>query len=236
MSATDQPSELQRTRSASEPQTFQWGKNVHVLRLSAQMKAIFTIIRDTKTSREDFIFYADRLIRNVVESGLAYLPYEDTTVGTPCGEYEGMTFTGRLCGVSIVRAGESMEMALRQCCKKVRIGKILIQRDEATALPKLYYSKLPEDIANRYVLLLDPMLATGGSAAKAIEVLMEAGVKEERIIFLNVISCPEGLTWLTEKFPNLIVVTGEVDRCLDENKYIVPGIGDFGDRYFGTTD
>merc|ERR1712086_1167165 len=110
-------------------------------------------------------------------------------MGTPTdSEYEGLAFGARLCGVSIVRAGESMESALMQCCSGIRIGKILIQRDEETALPKLFYSKLPQDIAERCVLLLDPMIATGGSAMKAIEVLMDNGVPEGSIVFLNIIS------------------------------------------------
>lgn len=84
------------------------------------------------------------------------------TVVTPTGQhYDGLSFQGKICGVSIMRAGESMEQGLRECCRSVRIGKILIQRDEETAQPKLFYSKIPEDIADRWVLLLDPMLATG---------------------------------------------------------------------------
>jgi uracil phosphoribosyltransferase len=133
-----------------------------------------------------------------------------------------------------MRAGEAMEQGLRDCCRSIRIGKILIQRDEETALPKLFYAKLVPDIAERYVLLLDPMLATGGSAIKAIEVLLEHGVNEEKIIFLNIISAPEGLKNVTSKFPALRIVTAEVDGGLNDRKYIVPGLGDFGCLYFGT--
>jgi len=137
--------------------------------------------------------------------------------------------------VSIVRAGESMESGLRAVCKAVRIGKILIQRDEETALPKLYYAKLPTDISQRHVLLLDPMLATGGSATKAIEVLQEHGVPEDKIMFLNLIAAPAGIRNIRQRFPKLRIVTTAIDESLNEKKYIVPGIGDFGDRYFGTT-
>merc|ERR1712029_669578 len=102
---------------------------------------------------------------------------------------------------SIMRAGEAMEAGLRECCRSVRIGKILIQRDEETALPKLFYAKMPDDIAERWVLLLDPMLATGGSAIKAIQ-----GLLEERIIFLNLIASPEGLKNFCEKFTKAKVI------------------------------
>ncbi|KAG0257922.1 Uracil phosphoribosyltransferase, synthesizes UMP from uracil [Mortierella polycephala] len=193
------------------------------------------IIRDKNTNRENFVFYADRIIRLLVEEGLNHLPVVETTILTPTGqEYQGVEFQGRICGVSIIRAGESMEQGLRDVCRSVRIGKILIQRDEETALPKLYYSKFPPDIATRYCLLLDPALATGGSAMKAIEVLIDHGVPEERILFVNLICCPEGITAVTDKFPAIKVVTAEIDGGLNEKKYIVPGLGDFGCRYYGT--
>lgn len=131
-----------------------------------------------------------------------------------------------------MRAGESMEQGLRSCCRSVRIGKILIQRDEETAQPKLFYDKLPEDIDSRYVFLLDPMLATGGSAAMAVQVLKERGVPEERILFLNLLAAPEGIKFMMDKYPKLKIITGVIDDCLDTKKYISPGLGDFGDRYY----
>ncbi|KAF0474660.1 uracil phosphoribosyltransferase [Gigaspora margarita] len=133
-----------------------------------------------------------------------------------------------------MRAGEAMEKVLRKCCRGVRIGKILIQRDEETAQPKLYYSKLPPGIEDRYVLLLDPMLATGGSVIKAIEVLMSHGVKEDKILFLNLIAAPEGIQAVTSKYSKLKIITGFIDQKLNEKKFILPGLGDFGDRYFTT--
>jgi len=194
-----------------------------------------TLIRDRNTEREDFIFYSDRLIRLLVEEGLNFLPFSSHTVITPTGsEYHGTLFSTKICGVSIVRAGESMEAGLRAVCKQIKIGKILIQRDEETAEPKLLYAKLPSDISQRYVLLLDPMLATGGSVKKAIEVLLSKGVPEEKIIFMNLIAAPEGIHNLMRDYPTVTVVTCEIDEGLNEKKYIIPGIGDFGDKYFGT--
>lgn len=152
---------------------------------------------------------------------------------TPTGAtYNGCEFEGRICGVSIIRAGESMEQGLRDCCRSVRLGKILIQRDEETALPKLFYVKLPSDISSRYVLLLDPLLATGGSASMAIEVLKQKGVQENRIIFLNVLASPEGIQMFRKKYPKVKVVTGMIDDGLNDQKYVLPGVGDFGDRYY----
>jgi len=207
--------------------------SVFTLPQTAQLEALYTIIRDKESSRGDFLFYSDRIIRLLVEEGLNHLPVLPKTVETPTGsKYEGVGFEGKICGVSILRAGEAMEAGLREVCRSVRIGKILIQRDEETTLPKLFYSKLPEDIASRYVLLLDPMLATGGSAMKAIEVLKEHGVPEERIIFINLIAAPEGLQAFCTRFPTTRVITGWIDKGLNEKAYIIPGLGDFGERRY----
>ncbi|KIP10548.1 hypothetical protein PHLGIDRAFT_100931 [Phlebiopsis gigantea 11061_1 CR5-6] len=207
--------------------------NVFTLPQTAQLEALYTIIRDKNTSRGDFLFYSDRVIRLLVEEGLNHLPVLPKTVETPTGAiYEGVGFEGKICGVSILRAGEAMEAGLREVCRSVRIGKILIQRDEETTQPKLFYSKFPPDIAQRYVLLLDPMLATGGSAIKAVDVLKEHGVPEERIIFINLISSPEGLKTFCGKFPQTRVITGWIDQGLNEKAYIIPGLGDFGERRY----
>ncbi|KAG9396057.1 Uracil phosphoribosyltransferase [Carpediemonas membranifera] len=209
--------------------------NVEVLPSNGQVRALFASIRSSETSRRKFIFDSNRVITMLVEAALAKLPFREKTITTPLGlPYVGAEFVCDICGVPIVRAGESMEKALSNIIQDVRIGKILIQRDEETALPVLIYEKLPKDVANRHCLLLDPMLATGGSAMAAVKVLLDHGVKEEHIIFVNLISCPEGIGAFCSAFPKIRVVTGEIDDGLDERKYICPGIGDFGDRYFGT--
>lgn len=208
-------------------------KNVLVLPQTNQLLGLYSIIRSKDTHRSDFVFYSDRIIRLLVERGLDQLPVQAKTVETPLGvNYDGVNFLGKICGVSIVRAGESMEQGLRDCCRSVRIGKILIQRNEETAMPKLFYEKLPEDIADRYVFLLDPMLATGGSAILATEVLLSRGVKPDRIFFLNLLAAPEGIEAYQAKFPQIKIITGGIDPKLDEKKRIYPGLGDFGDRYY----
>ncbi|KZZ88912.1 hypothetical protein AAP_04704 [Ascosphaera apis ARSEF 7405] len=208
-------------------------KNVHILPQTPQLIALLTMIRDKNTGRADFIFYSNRIIRLLVEEGLNHLPVVERVINTPTGRpYTGVAFEGKICGVSIMRAGEAMEQGLRDCCRSVRIGKILIQRDEETAMPKLFYEKLPADIQKRWVLLLDPMFATGGSASLAVETLKSHGVPEERILFLNVLSNPEAIKDFALRYPKMRVVTAFVDEGLDEKKYIIPGLGDFGDRYY----
>ncbi len=208
-------------------------QNLIVLKQTPQLVALHTIIRDKNCTRKDFIFYSDRLISLVIEEGLNLAPVEPKSVITDTESvYTGVEFKKKICGVSVVRAGESMETALRKVCQGVRIGKILIQRDEDTCTPILHYTKFPKDIANRLVFLMDPMLATGGSAILAVETLINHGVTEKHIIFLNLISCPEGIQHLHSKYPNVKIVTSAVDKCLNLQKFIIPGIGDFGNRYF----
>ena len=207
-----------------------------VIKQTNQIRAIHTIIRNKETSREEFIFYADRLIRILIEKTLELLPTEEKIVITPTGEsYLGCKPASRICGVSIERSGGVMVHGLRQVCRNARIGKILIQRNEDTKLPIKIWRKYPEDIANRYVLLMDPMLATGGSACCAIEDLTSIGVPEDRIIFANLIAAPEGIAKVVREYPNVKIITTAIDDRLNTDAYILPGIGDFGDRYFGTS-
>ncbi|MGH4016401.1 MAG: uracil phosphoribosyltransferase [Pseudonocardiaceae bacterium] len=213
------------------------GSNVHVLPQTNQLRAMHTVIRDKHASREDFVFYSRRIIRLLLETGMDLLPFDKHGVTTPVGEtYCGLKFASKLCAVPVIRAGESMEAELRELHRGIRIGKILIQRDHETKLPHLYYSKLPDDIAERYVLLLEPMLATGGSALAAIKVLLDVGVKEENIIFINFLTSPEGIHAVCQAHPKLKIVTSSIEDRLNENAFMIPGIGDFGDRYFGTAD
>lgn len=139
--------------------------------------------------------------------------------------------------MSIVRSGDALVESFRECLPGVSVGKILIQRNEESKEKEAeyFYSKVPPKIADMDVVLCDPMLATGGSAKAAIEVLVQKyNVSTKRIIFANMISCPEGLKAMEEAYPEVKIVTACVDDCLNDQKYIVPGIGDYGDRFFNT--
>ncbi|KAL8431035.1 hypothetical protein Efla_007619 [Eimeria flavescens] len=180
-----------------------------LVRQTTQLRAIMTIIRNRETKKEEFIFYADRAIRLLIEEALNVLPFVPRRVITPLGAtYDGLAFGSGLCGVSIVRAGESMEAALRAVCRGCTIGKILIQRDEETSEPVLYYAKLPTDVAERSVLLMDPMCATGGSVTRAVSVLIARGVPEENIVFATLMAAPPGIDRVFREYPNLRIVCG----------------------------
>ncbi|CBI15645.3 unnamed protein product, partial [Vitis vinifera] len=209
--------------------------NVNVMHSTFQIRGMHTLIRDKEISKHDFVFYSDRLIRLVVKHGLGYLPFLEKQEVTPTGYKEKFEFCKKLCGVSIIRSGESMENALRACCKGIKIGRVFIHRDGDNG-KQLIYEKLPNDISERHVLLLDPVFATGNSANQAIELLIKKGVPESSIIFLNLISAPEGIQCVCNRFPSLKIVTSEIDAKLNEEFRVIPGLGEFGDSYFGTDD
>ncbi|KAK7271083.1 hypothetical protein RJT34_26694 [Clitoria ternatea] len=210
--------------------------NLCIMFSTFQIKGMHTLIRDVNATKHDFVFYSDRLNRLVVEHGLGHLPFTEKQVITPTGSvYSGVVFCSRLCGVSVIRSGESMENALRACCKGIKIGKILVH-GHGTKGRQLIYEKLPSDIASRHVLLLDPVLATGNSAVKVISLLLKKGVPESNIIFLNLVAAPQGINAVCERFPMIKLVTSEIDASLNENSHVIPGLGEFADRYFATDD
>ena len=210
-------------------------QHVKVLEKTLLLSHLHTIIRDKDTNMTDFVNASNLIIHRLIDESLSILPSTSITVNTPCGEYTGDKISfDTICAVSVVRAGDAMLHVLRNILPSATCGKILIQRNESTAEPILFHSKLPADIKDKWILLLDPMLATGGSAVKAIDVLREHGVAENKIIFVNLVAVNEGIAFLHSKYPTVKIVTSEIDAILNEKKYIVPGLGDFGDRYFGT--
>lgn len=226
----------------ANPDPQRW-PNLYVLPPTRAVISLFTTIRDKSTPHGRFAAAADRLMRLLAEEGLAQLPgAEHVTVTTPCGTFDGLrsAHPKNVIAVSIVRAGDTLLEAARAICPQVSVGKILIQRDEADDLkrPKLFYIKLPPGTGTsvQAVLLVDPMLATGQSAKLAIRELLARGVAEESIVFLNVVACPEGLDALFAAHPQVRIVTGAVDSHLNAQRYICPGLGDFGDRFFGTIE
>lgn len=209
--------------------------NLTVLPGTSQLRALHTVIRDRDASPADFTRCSHRVIRLVLEAAISQLPFDRHEVTTPVGQtYDGLRLTSGLCGVAVVRAGESMEAELRELEPGVPIGKILIQRDRRTARPRLFFRSLPPDIAGRRVLLMEPMLATGGSLLMALDVLRQAGVEVADTVVVNLLAAPEGLAVVQAVHPGLKIVTSAVEDRLDEHSFMVPGIGDFGDRYFGT--
>ncbi|XP_007902671.1 uridine-cytidine kinase-like 1 isoform X3 [Callorhinchus milii] len=207
-----------------------------VLESTPQVRGMHTIIRNKDTSRDEFIFYSKRLMRLLIEHALSFLPLKPVTVETPQGElYEGKRFGGkRITGVSILRAGETMEQALTAVCKDIRLGKILIQTNHDTGEPELHYLRLPKDISEDYVILMDSTVSTGAAAMMAVRVLLDHDVQEDKIFLISLLMAEMGVHSVAYAFPKVNIITTAVDKKVNDEFHIIPGIGNFGDRYFGT--
>ena len=195
------------------------------------VKHILTRLRDASTEPAQFRALARQLTLLLAVEATRDLPVREHTVQTPLETTQGHSLAQPIVAVPILRAGLGMLEAITELFTDVRVGYIGLERDEATAVARAYYCKLPPIGASR-VLLLDPMLATGGSAAQAVEVLLKAGAQD--IVHVCVVAAPEGVRLLNERFPQVRIVAASIDRGLNDRKFIVPGLGDFGDRLYGT--
>ncbi|XP_057664614.1 uridine-cytidine kinase-like 1 [Diorhabda carinulata] len=209
---------------------------VRLLPTTPQIRGLHTFIRNKDTPRDEFIFYSKRLIRLVIEYTLSLMTFVDKTVETPQGVlYHGKKMaTSNICGVSILRAGETMEQAVCDVCKDIRIGKILIQTNLQTGEPELYYLRLPKDIKDYKVILMDATVATGAAAMMAIRVLLDHDVLESNILIVSLLMAESGVQSIAYAFPEVQIVTTAIDPEINDRFYVLPGIGNFGDRYFGT--
>nr|XP_022316959.1 uridine-cytidine kinase-like 1 isoform X2 [Crassostrea virginica] len=210
--------------------------SLYVLEQTPQVQGLHTFIRNKETPRDEFIFYSKRLMRLLFEYALSMLPHKAVVVETPQGiQYNGRRLdASKICGVSILRAGETMEQALCEVCKDIRLGKILIQTNLDTGEPELHYLRLPKDIKESHVMLMDATVATGAAAMMAIRVLLDHDVPEENITLLSLLMAESGVHSVAYAFPQVKIVTTAVDKEVNECFHIMPGIGNFGDRYFGT--
>ena len=200
------------------------------------IKLLMSKLRDKSTSHIEFVSITKRLSTLLLETALGEEELiTETRISATGAEYDHYLLKNpKICYISVLRAAEAMVNQCQQLTEDIAVGFVLIQRDEKTALPEYFYKKLPKDITERIVFIADPMLATGGSVCKCIELLVEVGVPAANIRFVNLISCQEGIDRINNEFPDVKVFTGVIDPILDASRYIIPGVGDFGDRYFGT--
>ena len=191
------------------------------------------ILRRTETGSKDFRELISEIAMYMCYEATRDLKLKDVEIETPICICKAKVISGRkVAFVPILRAGLGMVDGLLSLVPAAKVGHIGMYRDHETHLPVEYYCKLPADIQERDIIVLDPMLATGGSAVDAIDQLKKHGCSN--IKFMCIIAAPEGVKALTEAHPDVQVYIGELDDHLNENKYIVPGLGDAGDRIFGT--
>ncbi|MBI4885732.1 MAG: uracil phosphoribosyltransferase [Acidobacteria bacterium] len=207
------------------------GVPVHLVNHPLVQDALMEL-RDVRTRPPAFRDAANRISVLLAAEALRDVPATDGTVATPLGPARGRVIHGDVVVVPVLRAGLGMLDAVLELLPAARVGHIGLQRDEATAIASKYYSKLPPDLSGSYVLVIDPMLATGGSAAAAIDLIKTAGARMIRMICI--VAAPEGVALVERRHPDVPVYTPVVDDHLNAHKYIVPGLGDFGDRLYGT--
>lgn len=198
-------------------------------------KPILSLLRDKKTTTEDFRKAADNMGAMLSFEVLGALDKVEYPLETPLMATKGEQIKKKVVLIPILRAGIALLAPFLKLFPESRVGFVGIRRDENTALPSLYYKNIPEITEEDVVIILDPMIATGGSGHLLIELLKSLGVKEEQLLYASVIAAPEGLNTLRKAAPHMKIIAGEVDERLNDKKYILPGLGDFGDRYFGTT-
>lgn len=188
-------------------------------------------LRDRSTPAAVFRAYTKRLTTVLMLEATRDLPTRESSVASPLEEATGRVLAAPVVAVPILRAGLGMLDPVVQLFPEVRVGYLGLERDEATFQPTEYYAKLPR-LGDARTFVLDPMLATGGSARAAVDSLKDAGASSVRMV--SVVSAPEGIGILARAHPDVDIVTATIDRELSPSAYILPGLGDFGDRLFGT--
>ena len=207
-------------------------ENVHILD-HPLIQHKLAILRNKETPVKEFRELVGEIAGLMCYEATRNLPTEEVTVETPITTAKCRMLSGKkLAIVPILRAGLGMVDSMVSLIPSAKIGHIGLYRDPETHKPVEYYCKLPEDIENRQVFVVDPMLATGGSAVAAIDFLKGHGCK--KIIMLNIIGCPEGIKAVQDAHPDVELYLAACDEKLNDHAYIVPGLGDAGDRIFGT--
>ena len=192
-----------------------------------------SFIREKSTGTKDFREMLEEISLLMAYEITRNLPLEDKVIETPVGPCDCKIIAGKkMAIVPILRAGLGMTAGFMQLIPTVKVGHIGLYRDPVTLKPVEYYCKLPSDVAERDFILLDPMLATGGSAAAAITLLKEKGAQNIKLMCL--VAAPEGVKVVNDEHPDVEIYTAALDECLNDHGYIVPGLGDAGDRIFGT--
>lgn len=195
-------------------------------------QALLSQLRDARTPSPTFRQYAQRLSVLIATEAMRDLPVQPIIVDTPLGPADGVRIDGDVVVVPVLRAGLGMLDAVLSVVPHARVGHIGLQRDEATAVASQYYAKFPSALESSLVVLVDPMLATGGSAVASLQLLAAHGATRMRL--LCIVAAPEGIREVEAHFPDVEIYTPAVDSHLNAHKFIVPGLGDFGDRLYGT--
>lgn len=198
------------------------------------VKDSLTHLRDKNTKRKKFRHHSDRICEFLFYEAVRDLGLNEVEVETVLAPAKGHKLADEVVVVPVLRAGLALLPAALKFLPKSRVGFVGLERDEQTAVAHEYYWKLPNLHKNSTVIVTDPMLATGGSIAHVVEAVKKE--KPGKIVVVSVIAAPEGIEAIQSQFPQVDIVTGALDEKLNSSKFIVPGLGDYGDRYFGTDE
>jgi uracil phosphoribosyltransferase len=204
---------------------------VHLVRHPLVEDAL-TGLRDRNTPCDEFRRLARRVSLLLAAEATRDLGLSEVQVETPLERTPARKLASRVVAVPVLRAGLGMLDAFLELVPQAQVGYFGLERNEQTAVARRYYEKVPRDLSGALVFLLDPMLATGGSAVMAVDGLMGLGARQVRL--LSIVAAPEGVEHLSRQMPDAVIFTAALDRQLNDRKYILPGLGDFGDRLFGT--
>lgn len=191
-----------------------------------------TYLRDRRSDADTFQRHARVAAQVLTLEALRDLPLRETEIETPLERTAARQLAQSVVFVPVLRSGLAMLDAVRGFVPGSKVGFVGLERDEQTAIAHQYYSKLPDQLGNSRVVILDPMLATGGSALAALDLLCANGARDLRVACI--VAAPEGVRAINERYPQVPLWCCALDRELDERKFIMPGLGDFGDRYYGT--
>lgn len=191
-----------------------------------------TILRNKETRTEEFRRHAGIVSKILLLEAMKNLRVTQSRIETPLAPMVGKKLKDEVVVVPVLRAGLAMLFAIQDFLPDVSVGFIGLERDERTAQAREYYQKLPKIFSSHNVLVIDPMLATGGSFDDTVVTLKEKGAR--RITIVSIVAAPEGIRRIQDHHPDVLIYTAAVDKGLNDKKFIIPGLGDFGDRYFGT--
>lgn len=193
-----------------------------------------TKLRDINTSTAEFRRASDQLARMLAYEVTNKLELNEKTVETPLQKTKGHEYTGKIILLPILRSGLALLPTFLSVFEEAAVGFTGLKRDETTARPDVYYLNVPSIDSNTDIIILDPMIATGGTACKAISQLIDQGADEKRIRIAAIIGAPEGVDVIHQQYPHIDITVAVMDEGLNTNYFITPGLGDFGDRYFQT--
>jgi uracil phosphoribosyltransferase len=195
---------------------------------------LITQLRRKELTRIEFRAQTHQLAQCLAQQATDHLTTTPITVTTTFGKSDGIALTQPIVLVPILRSGLALLPAFVEFFPNAGIGCVGLRRDEKTAIATLYYNNIPKLAGNEHIIMLDPMIATGGSSCATLEILIKKGVAQRSILFVAIIASQQGLDVVKKSFPGITVIVAAVDHELNPQKFIVPGLGDFGDRYFGT--